>query len=137
MNRIKKHLQDNKKVYVGIGIGAGVTIAGFTCLKMRTHRPLLCSRPLAELPCSTKETLGSSFNNISGTVIANNSGPVVFGGYTKKIIQNVNTGQIFESVGDAATAAEVPFSMMSRHINGHLADLHGDTYRIIGLNTQV
>lgn len=134
MSKVKEHFERNKKLYIGVGVGVGV--AGITWLLMRTRMPTaLQFGPLAELPCSTKELPGSSFSNISGTVIANNTAPVIFGGYSRKIIQNMTTGQIFESVGDAAEHANVSFSMMSRHINGHMDNIYGDAYRIIGLNT--
>jgi len=57
------------------------------------------------------------------------------GGHMHKIVQCIETGEIWEKVTDAAEAAGTTLSYMSRHINGHKADVFGNHYKIIGLGT--
>ena len=48
----------------------------------------------------------------------------------------VETGETFDSLRDAATAAGVDAYNMSKHINGKGSDkIFGHTYRIVGLGT--
>lgn len=59
-----------------------------------------------------------------------------FGGRQTKIVECIETGEIFKKVKEAAEAAGVDAYNMSKHINGKGSDkIFGQTYRIVGLGT--
>ncbi|MET0786259.1 MAG: hypothetical protein ABWY25_06095 [Paenisporosarcina sp.] len=80
--------------------------------------------------------------NSSSTKIVNNIMPVFnntaninFGGYSHKIVQCLNTDEIWLTVKSAAQAAGVETSRMSRHLNGHIPHINGKQYAIVGVGT--
>lgn len=110
--KIKKHVDDHKLLYV-----AGVCI----CVGLIFGR-----------------SMGSKTPVISNTAIAspvvNATASVANGGYSHKIVECLETGQIWKSVKDAAQAAGVEPYTMSKHLNGakdHVKNLH---YSIVGLS---
>lgn len=57
------------------------------------------------------------------------------GGYMHKIVKCMETGQMWETVKEAAEAMKVSPSMMSKHLNGHkdhISELH---FTIVGLGS--
>lgn len=60
---------------------------------------------------------------------------VNFGGHAHKLVRCNSTGEIWESIGEAADLC-VDRSMLSKHLNGHLPNVHGETYSIIGVGTR-
>jgi len=108
---IKNHFETNKKIYAGFGVGVLVTLA--------------IRRPQVHII----NTVSPIFNN-------NNSSNVIMGGYLHKIVQCVETGEIFwKGVGEAAEKAGATLHAMSRHLNGHdgYETVKGLTYKIIGV----
>lgn len=111
---IREHFRKYKWYYitgiicVGAGVGLGV---------------LLKSRPLI-----------INNNPVVNVPITNNVGSINFGGYQHKIIKCLETGQIWESVKDAAEAMDVSTASMSKHVNGHKPDVRQLHFGIIGLS---
>ena len=58
-----------------------------------------------------------------------------YGGYACKIVENLETGQIFRTVKEAAEHAGVSAAKMSKHLNGHSEAVNDMHYAIIGLST--
>lgn len=134
-SKIKAHLRRHKNAY--ILVGTSISVAGITYLVMRTRMPTASqSGPLAELPRSTKELSGSYFSAGNDMVNVGNVTHVNFGGYSHKLIRCNSTGEIWESVSEAAADLGVDRSTLSRHINGHVPHVHGETYSIIGVGTR-
>lgn len=118
MNRIKTHFNNHKELY--LGIGAGVAVAGFTCVVMRG----VASRP-------------------DNSVIHGVVGPVIHGTKHKVVMNNVSyfssnrqgppswvvrckeTGDIFTSQHKTALAMGLRESDLSRHLNGILEHVDG------------
>ena len=145
-DRIKKHFSDNKKLYVGVGIGAGVVLAGITCVKMRTHTPL---------PCSTKDTLGSaakalpqghsnaakalpqghSISNLHNSVGINNGIINVVEregrGHPGYMVKCVENGLTYMSQKAAAMDLDLNEVRLSQHLNGVRDQVGGYTFERI------
>lgn len=100
---VKAHVKRNKKLYIGIGIGASVVLV--------TRRP--------------------SINIVNAPVFNNNI--VNNGGYMRKIVRCIETDEMWPSVSKAAEAVGVTIHSMSNHINGRQDSLNGLHYVIEGL----
>lgn len=105
---VKLHVRRNKKLYVGIGIGAFVVMA--------TRRPTI-----------------NVVNTATANPVFNNS--VNFGGHMTKMVKRMSDGAMWETVTEAAKEAGVSLSYMSRHLNGHESDVYNEVYKIVGIGT--
>ena len=114
--RFKEHVENHKSAYVLAG-GVGLVATG-----------LVVGRALGRTQI---------VNTVSPTIapVMNNTSNVNFGGYSTKIVKCLETGQLWESVKDAAEAAGVNAVNMSRHINGHTPEVKGLHYVIVGMGT--
>lgn len=129
--RVKNHFKEHRELYFGIGIGLG--LATVTCLIMKNYSDRCLAVVPKELPRSTMEETSSSFfaNNVRDSF----NTTVNYGGYSHKIVRNNNSGELFGTVTAAAESAGVPFSKMSRHLNGHMEHINNETFSIIGIGT--
>lgn len=113
ISEVKTHLNRHRTIYISAAVlGVGV------CVGMRMSKP-------------------TQIINTVAPVFNNDNSSAAFGGYARKIVKCLETGQLWESVNDAAAAAGVSQSMMSKHLNGnkdHISNLH---YQIIGLSSGV
>ena len=109
--KIKTHLKAHRTEYICVGsLVAGIVIGKVVFGK-----------------ATITNTVSPSF--------VNTVSQVTNGGYMHKIVKCLETGQMWETVKDAAEAMGVSPSMMSRHINGHrdhISDLH---FSIVGLGS--
>lgn len=111
-DKIKAHWDEYKKLYIGLAIGAGVTVAVM-------KRPQIINLVAPQI--------NPVFNN-SNTVVN-------YGGYCTKIVKHLETGEIFETAKGAAAAAGVDAARMSRHLNGSIPHINGEHFEIIGVGT--
>jgi hypothetical protein len=118
--RPRQHLKDNRKTYL---VGAGCFAAGYLLRQPRVITIVNHTAP-AITPVFNNHNIG----NVVSTVVNN-------GGHMHKIVQCLETGEIWTKVTDAAEAAGTSLAYMSRHINGHKPDVFGKHYKIIGLGT--
>jgi hypothetical protein len=114
--RVKQHFVDNKTTYL---VGAGCLAVGYLIRKPGVVAPVF-NNTVAPSIAPVMTNIGNVVNN---------------GGHMHKIVQCIETGEIWEKVTDAADAAGTTLSYMSRHINGHKPDVFGLHYKIIGLGT--
>jgi hypothetical protein len=114
---VKKHVGEHKVAYSCAA--TGVVVAIVTVLVMR-------GRP--SFSVSVAPVIAPVFNN-------NNSSSVNLGGYAHKLVQCDETKEIWPTVTDAAKAAGVATSVMSRCLNGHKEHIYGNHYKIIGVGT--
>ena len=106
--RIKEHVKKHQVVYSAVA-GSVVTSTVFVL---------------------TRSFVGS----VNIAPVFNNVGPQVnFGGPMTKLVQCLETGEIWATVTEAADAAGVTLSYMSRHLNGHKEHLYGKHYKILGM----
>ena len=111
--KIKKHVDDHKLLYVA---GACICVGLIVGRSMGNEAPVVNNTAIASPVVNTT------------TTVAN-------GGYSRKLVECLETGEIWKSVKDAAKAAGVEPYTMSKHLNGakdHVNNLH---YSIAGLST--
>lgn len=117
LQAVKEHLVKHRTAYLcgGAGIAVGIFVGRRTSF-------------VTELAPQIVNTVAPVFNN-------NNSSNVNFGGHLRKLVRDDQTGQIWETVTDAAEALGIEFSRLSRHLNRHIPDINGKTYSIVGIAT--
>jgi len=101
--KIKQHLQDNKKVYLGVAGGLAV---GYLLRKPNS---------------------AAIINNVAPSIAPVFNNTVNNGGYMRKIVRCLETDEMWPSVSKAAEAMGVTIPLMSHHLNGrhdHINDLH-------------
>jgi hypothetical protein len=124
VEKVKTHLQENKKFYIGISIG--LTVAGITYVIMRDVKITNISREL--LATADRELLvirqNGVMNNIS-YISSNRSGPPSW------VVRCKETGDIFTSQREAAAVMNLSASDISRHLNGLKDHVNGNTFERI------
>lgn len=116
IEKIKKHITDNKVTYI-VGVGCTVVTGVVVYVIMaKTRSPQIV-------------------NNVAPIIapVFNNTATVNFGGYSHKVVKCVETGQIWETVKDAADTLGTTPSTLSKVLNGHTEDFAGKHYLIIAL----
>src|SRR5215472_10935512 len=128
VEKIKKHVSDNKKAYicagVGIAVGAGAVL-------------------IIRKPTIIQNNVLPVFNNTPVINNDNSSNVVNFGGPVSKIVERVSDGKLWKKVKLAAEEIaqdnDVPFEramwLLSRHLNGHIPNVYGVEYIPAGLST--
>jgi hypothetical protein len=128
--KVKAHLKRRKIEYI---VG-GITIQSLLFIYMGYRIGSFTSKQESVAP-----TVGvinaSKHSRVIVNVIQGNDDVVNFGGYASKLVKCIETGEIFERVKDAAKSAGVEPAKMSKHINGHMDNVNGCHYRIVGLST--
>jgi hypothetical protein len=104
--KIKGHFRKNKKLYIGIGIGVVITLA--------IRKPVVIS-------------IAPVFNN--------SNQQINFAGHMTKLVKCLETDDVWEKVTEAANAAGVGITAMSKHLNGHQDHVNGLHYKIVGVGT--
>ena len=116
IEKIKNHVQENKKVYI---VGAG-------CLVVGAVGGVLCSQGGVQIVDSLKITLINwKSPHVSMTTLVRRGHP----GNTIRCIQ---TGELFASQERAALANSVNSSGLSRHLNGQNLHAGGLTFEKLG-----
>lgn len=113
--KVKLHLRTNKKLYItgGSCLATGLLLGG-------TGRVRIIN--------NVTPVIAPVMNNI-----VNNT--VNLGGHMTKLVKCLETGEVWETVTDAAKAAGVALPAMSRHLNEHTDHIKGLHYAIIGVGT--
>lgn len=127
--RFKAHLERNKKVYIwsAIGITAGIA-GGYAIAKAEERDGGHEVRMYVDTGGGDIDTVVFGDNSTESTV--NN-----YYGHSTKIVKCLETGEIWETVGEAARAAGVSQPVMSKHLNGHTDHVYNNHYEIIGQGT--
>ena len=128
--KVKAHLKRHKIEYV---VG-GIAIQSLLFIYIGYRIGSLTSKQ--EFVAPTVGAINASkYSRVTVNVIQGNDNVVNFGGYASKLVKCIETGEIFERVKDAAKSAGVESAKMSKHINGHMDNVNGSHYKIIGLST--
>jgi hypothetical protein len=124
IEEVKGHFERHKYIYIGVGVA---TLVGATWLITRRNAASYF------IP-STNGGLKAA--QLPPIVINNtNHVSVNLGGYMRKIVSCVETGEMWPSVKAAAEATGNSVSYMSQHLNGHTGPLQGLHYVIEGIGT--
>lgn len=122
----KQHVEKYQVVYATVG-GSALTLVAVKLF----GRPQVIVKGAGDLPAIV--------NTIHNTPVFNNHniGNQLnsFGGHMTKLVKCIETGEMWETVTDAAEAAGSSLSLMSRHLNDHKDDVYGLHYKIVGLGT--
>lgn len=119
--QVKQHLEANKTTYL---IGAGGLVVGVGIGLLLKQRPTQIINMVApEIKPIINPVIAPVFDNT-----INN------GGYTRKIIRCLETGEMWPSMKDAASSTGSTLQRMSNHIHGRNPHLHGLHYVIEGLS---
>jgi hypothetical protein len=134
--KVKGHFKKHKTKYI---VGASVVAIGgvsFYIGRKYQERITSISMDVINEVSPTNVAIGKDINIENKTDITNNvTNTINMGGYTTKFVKRLSDGVIYETVGDAAKAAGVHKTIMSKHINGHSNDVNGEIYEIVGLGT--
>jgi hypothetical protein len=125
-DKVKTHVKDNIDLYVAVG--AGIGIAGFTCLVMRG----IASQPISHGSAVTAKrgiaVLGKKvvMSNVS-FISSDRQGPPSW------VVRCKETGNIFTSQRAAALEMNIPASELSQHLNGIRDHVYGNHFERICL----
>jgi hypothetical protein len=119
-DKIKQHVVANKPAY----------IAGISCLTVGVLVGAACKNR----PINFNNTVAPIFNNTASPVIEN-ANTTTLGGYAHKLVRCNESGQIWETLKEAADSISVSPSTLSKHVNGHTDHVYGSTFSIVGLGT--
>lgn len=115
-------------LYKGIGIGvvATMTVVGVILLVQN-------GKKLPQIVNINKPMAVAEGGNACAHATA-----TAFGGPQRKLVENLDTGEIFKSVTKAAESVGVSVPAMSKHVNGYpdWDNLNGQHFAIVGLGTK-
>lgn len=122
IEKARDHIRANKNAYIAGSVG--LVVGGVTVL-------------------ITKGRTGNIVNTVAPVInntpvispVFNNDASVNFGGYATKFVKCLETGDVWETVKEAATDAGSNPSWMSKHLNGHTEHINGKHYKIVGMGT--
>jgi hypothetical protein len=103
--KIKAHWRKNKKLYIGIGIGAAIAV-------------IVIRRPVSIAPV---------FNN-NNTVITDLSRR----GHPGYIVRCKETGEVFASINRTSDLMNLNYGNLVSHLKGRLPAVGGYTFEILG-----
>lgn len=134
---IKKHILENKEVYIGIG---SITFAGITFVIMRGIYSKHISRGIPVTASRGIPVTGESvvINTLSNTLFGNNKvlNNVSYFSSNRQgppswVVRCVETGKVFTSQRSAALEMDIPENELSRHLKGILDNVRGNTFERI------
>ena len=123
--KMKKHLNENKRIYITGGI-TSVVVAGFTYFIVREHYVAVLRVANEEKTIDIRPAVRSLsfFNNRPNTEIVT----VIHNGYRGHpgfIVRNLETRLTFSSQREAAKHFGISPSILSSHLNGKFQDACG------------
>lgn len=120
-DKVKTHIQENKKVYIVGGVCLVVGIAGGVVL------------------AKNKDVINISIDGDGNEVIAKAKTvnqvtiELVERSTPSKPVHLVGTNLYFSSMNEAARETGHSLTMISRNINGHISDIKGDVFELLEL----
>jgi hypothetical protein len=116
--KVKGHFKRNKKLYIGIGIGVGVTVVA-TAVIIAVKNPALIRQSAVVVGKNNvvKQSLSIHIEAL---------------GDPGNIIQNVKTGTVYASQGQAARELGISAARLSQHLTGARAHVNGHVFVKLG-----
>lgn len=118
IEKAREHIRANKNAYIAGSVGVVVGGVSVLITKGRT----------GDIVNTVAPVISPVFNN-------DNSSSVNFGGYATKCVKCLETGDVWETVKEAASDAGSDPSWMSKHLNGRTKHINGKHYKIVGVGT--
>jgi len=115
IENVKQHLRNNKVTYVACSVTAVVCVAGTYFLVGKSA--LVNVRPIQILNWKSNQTVEVFIEAL---------------GDPGNIIQDVTTGTVYASQGQAARALGLTPSAISKHLNGLIPDVQGHIFEKLG-----
>lgn len=118
MGKIKNHFEKNKQLYIGIGVGVGVSVVSTLVLRQpKVVGTLSKNQITALLAWKPQQTLEVYIEAL---------------GDPGNVIQDLTTGTIYASQGQAARALNLSASAISKHLKGLTPHVKGHTFKLLG-----
>lgn len=119
MSKIKDHFVNHKELYIGIGIGAVVAVAG-TCA-------YLALNPKAAGIVQNTVVIGMN-NRVNPTIVnfIERSTP-------SKPVHIVGTDSYFDSLHEAARKTGHSVARISKNVNGKIPSVNGDVFELLNV----
>jgi hypothetical protein len=117
LEQVKKHLEENKKIYVASALTAVGTAAIFLVVG-KTNRSLMNNQQVSQIACWKPRSTQVIMN------FTERSTP-------SKPVHLVGTDLYFDSLSDAARKTGHHLSDISKVINGHKTDIQGDVFELL------
>lgn len=119
IEKIKQHFKDNAKLYIGIGIGAGVTIIGAAAYVLLSEKgaKLVGVRPVQVLTYKSNQVIDIHIEAL---------------GDPGNIIQDLTTGTVYASQNQAARELGVDHRRISKHLQGLTDNVDGHKFTVLG-----
>ena len=127
--RVKQHVVRNRYWYAAGGLAVVAGVLGYSV-----------GRSSADGECGHVFEVGGDVTDSpvligDGNTMENHSEINNYYGHSTKIVKCLETGEIWETVGEAADAIGVGRTTMSKHLNGRTDHIDGLHYVIIGQGT--
>ena len=116
LEKIKTHFTENKKFYIGVGIGAGVATAGYLILNSQGIK--------IEVFGDNNHIIGKA-RQVTINLVERST--------ASKPVHLAGTNLYFSSLSEAARETGHSLSMISRNVNGHIPDVKGDVFELLDL----
>ena len=114
-NKVKTHLSENKKTYAGIGVGVVVGAAAATVIFY--NKPEVAQK-------INQVAVGYKNNQVLVNFVERST--------PSKPVHLKGTNLYFDSLSEAARKTGHSLSMISRNVNGHIPDIKGDVFELLG-----
>lgn len=112
--KVKKHLSDNKKVYI-VG-GAALVVGALAGLAFNARQVVITDVGNVKYKSPTS-------NNVIVELVERST--------PSKPLHLVGTDLYFASIHDAARKTGHSVSTISKHVNGIIPDVHGDVFEVL------
>lgn len=115
IENVKRHLRENRKVYISGAIGVGIGAVG--ALLTANKSSLVKNAQIQLLTWKSNQTLEVFIEAL---------------GDPGNVIQDTTTGSIYASQGQAARELGISASEISKHLNGKKDHVSGHTFMRLG-----
>lgn len=116
--KVKNHFSENKKLYIGIAIGAGVTATAFVCYVLLNKSGKF----------SQTAVVVGAHNTVNQTIDIH----IEALGDPGNIIQDTVTGSVYASQNQAARELGMNPSRLSKHLAGKADNVDGHVFVKLG-----
>lgn len=127
--RVKQHVVRNRYWYAAGGLAVVAGALGYSIGRSSANDEKYYSDWEIEDVVESQVQVGD------GNTIENHTEITNYYGHSTKIVKCLETGEIWETVNEAAADIGVGRSTLSNHLNGRSDHIYGNHYEIIGQGT--